>query len=178
MTAEGVVMRITRAADWVVFSTSRFDEHVAYMRDVLGMPIESQGPAVVDRHFLRYVLFALPGGVTLEVVEPSPEFAHFHDVTIVCFTVDDLSEGLRELAARQQTPISPVFTHGMAGVGPICGCQTAASTSFKAASHSSRKRTSCRVDFTGLRRGELSLSSPPVRSAGVKLSRPMLDTDP
>jgi hypothetical protein len=112
MTAEGVVMRITRAADWVLFSTSRFDEQVAYMRDVLGTPIESQGPAVVDRHFLRYVLFALPGGVTLEVVEPSPEFAHFHDVTIVCFTVDDLSEGLRELAARQQTPISPVFTHG------------------------------------------------------------------
>jgi hypothetical protein len=112
MTAEGVAMRITRAADWVLFSTSHFDEQVAYMRDVLGMSIESQGPAVVDKHFLRYVLFALPGGVTLEVVEPSPDFADFHDITIVCFTVDDLSEGLRELAARQQTPISPVFTHG------------------------------------------------------------------
>lgn len=105
-------MRITRAADWVLLSTSRFDQQVAYLRDVLGMPIDSQGPAVVDQHFLRYAQFALPGGVTLEVVEPLPEFTDFHDVTIVCFTVDDLTEGLRELAARQQTPISPVFTDG------------------------------------------------------------------
>jgi hypothetical protein len=67
---------------------------------------------VVDQHFLRYAQFPLPGGTTLEVVEPSSEFTDFHDVTIVCFTVDDLTEGLRELATRQQTPISPVFTDG------------------------------------------------------------------
>ena len=65
-------MRITRVADWILFSTSRFDEQVAYLRDVLGMPLERQGPAVVDHHFRRYTLFAQPDGVTLEVVEVSP----------------------------------------------------------------------------------------------------------
>lgn len=105
-------MQITRAADWVLFSTSQFDQQVAYLRDVLGMPIEAQGPAMVDQHFLRYAQFALPGGVTLEVVEPSPEFTDFHDVTIVCLTVDDLTEGLHELTAQRQMPISPVFTDG------------------------------------------------------------------
>ena len=37
---EYVLMRITRVADWILFSTSRFDEQVAYLRDVLGMPVE------------------------------------------------------------------------------------------------------------------------------------------
>ena len=105
-------MRITRVADWILLSTSRFDEQVGYLRDVLGLPIEKQGRAVVDHHFQRYALFAQPDGATLEVVEPAPEYDDFQNVTIVCFTVDDLAVGLAELAARQQTPISPVITDG------------------------------------------------------------------
>lgn len=112
MPAEGTAMRITRVADWILYSTSHFDEQVAYLHDVLGMGIERQGPAVVDHHFQRYALFALPGGVTLELVESSPEFADFQNVTIVCFTVDDLDTALGELAARKQAPISPVITDG------------------------------------------------------------------
>jgi hypothetical protein len=130
-------MRITRAADWVLFSTSRFDEQVAYVRDVLGMPIESRGPAVVDQHLLRYVLFALPGGVTLEVVEPSPEFAlsmtsRSSASRSTTFPKDSVS--WRQGSRRRYHRCSPT---GVAGVGPICGCQMAASTSFKAGSHSS-----------------------------------------
>ena len=88
MPAEGTAMRITRVADWILYSTSHFDEQVAYLRDVLGMRIERQGPAVVDHHFQRL------------------------NVTIVCFTVDDLDTALGELAARKQAPISPVITDG------------------------------------------------------------------
>ena len=71
-----------------LYSTSRFDEQVAYLRDVFGMRIERQGPAVVDHHFQRL------------------------NVTIVCFTVDDLDTALGELEARKQAPISPVITDG------------------------------------------------------------------
>jgi hypothetical protein len=105
-------MRITRIADWILFSTSHFDEQLAYLRDVLGLPIERQGRAVVDHHFQRYALFTQPDGATLEVVEPAPEYDDFQNVTIVCFTVDDLAAGLAELAARQQTPISPMIADG------------------------------------------------------------------
>ena len=146
MTAEGVAMQITRGADWVLFSTSRFDEQVAYMRDVLGMPIESQGPAVVDRHFLRYVLFALPGGVTLEVVDLRQSLlismtSRSSASRSTTFPKDSVS--WRQGSRRRYHRCSPT---GVAGVGPICGCQTAASTSFKATSHSSRSTwASCRV---------------------------------
>ena len=64
----------------------------------------------MDHHFPQYALFAQADGTTLEVVEPSPGFADFQNVTIVCFTVDDLDVALGELAALQQAPISPVIS--------------------------------------------------------------------
>lgn len=76
------------------------------------MRIDRQGPAVVDHHFQRYALFAQPDDVTLELVESSPEFADFQNVTIVCFTVDDLDTALGELEARKQAPISSMITDG------------------------------------------------------------------
>jgi hypothetical protein len=108
----GMTIRISRAADWVLRSTTGFDEHVAYLRDVLGMSVQSHGVPVVDTQFRRYAQFVLPDGVTLEVVEPQPELAHLHNITIVCLTVDDLAEALRELATSRQSPITAIFTDG------------------------------------------------------------------
>lgn len=101
--------------DWIIRATTRFDDVVSFYRDTLGLRVGSTGPAMVDLQFVRYATFAVPGGVTLEVVEPRPDLRHLHDVTIVCIAVDDYDATRAELEARGQTFLTDTVSDGRLG---------------------------------------------------------------
>lgn len=77
---------------WVGVRTDRFDETVAFFRDVLGAPMETLAP---DFGWSR-----LPNTSQLEVFDASePEHQHFTTGPVPEFLVDDLPSALDELRA-------------------------------------------------------------------------------
>jgi catechol 2,3-dioxygenase-like lactoylglutathione lyase family enzyme len=95
--------------------TTEFEATVAFVRDVLGLAIGREGIAQTDTHFSRYACANLPGGGTLEIVEPSPSAGQLHSKQILCLTVPDLLEARAEMEQRGAEFASGIFHEGDLG---------------------------------------------------------------
>jgi predicted enzyme related to lactoylglutathione lyase len=77
---------------WVGTRTDRFDETVAFFRDLLGVPMETIGP--------EFGWSRMPDSSQLEVFGTTdPEHTHFTTGPVPEFLVDDLPEALAEMRA-------------------------------------------------------------------------------
>jgi catechol 2,3-dioxygenase-like lactoylglutathione lyase family enzyme len=101
--------------DWLLSCTSDFEATIAFVQDVLGLTIARRGPAQTDTHFSRYACANLPGGGTLEIVEPSPSADQLHGKQILCFTVLDLLEAKGEMERRGAVFVGDIFHEGDLG---------------------------------------------------------------
>ena len=92
--------------------TTDFEPTLAFVRDVLGLKVFKQGIARTDTQFTRYACAALPGGGTLEVVEPAQSAAHMQGRQILCLRVRDIVEAKGELERRGAVFASDMFYDG------------------------------------------------------------------
>ena len=84
-------MEVRRIA-WLGVRTERADAMVAFMKDVLGLPLENAGEG-------QWV-FSLPDGAKTEVFSSdSPYNSHFEDGPVAGFYVDDVAAATEELRA-------------------------------------------------------------------------------
>lgn len=101
-------MRIT-GINWILAPTRRFQQSVAFFRDVMSMSVAEEGVPVTDAQFSRYAQINMPNGVVLEIVEPSDAVAQLYHAPIVSITSDDLAQARRELEERQIAFLTPTF---------------------------------------------------------------------
>ena len=102
-------MKVTDGITWILAPTSRFEESLAFFRDVLDLPVVEQGVPAIDTQFSRYAQIRLPNAVVLEVVEPKQEVAHLYHAPVVSITVDNVAGARQELEARQVQFVTPLF---------------------------------------------------------------------
>jgi catechol 2,3-dioxygenase-like lactoylglutathione lyase family enzyme len=102
--------------DWMLSCTADFDETVGFVRDILGLHIARQGTAQTDTQFARYACAPLPGGGTLEIVEPAESAQAVRGRQILCLTVGDIVAAVRELERR-----GAVFASGLIDDGEGLG---------------------------------------------------------
>ena len=102
-------MKITEGINWILAPTPRFQESLAFFRDVMGLPIVEEGVPVTDTQFSRYAQVKLPNGLVLEIVEPKDTVAQLYHAPIVSITDDDVARARHELEERQIKFVAPVF---------------------------------------------------------------------
>ena len=96
--------------DWMLSCTTEYEATMAFVQDILDLPIARQGIAQTDTHFSRYACATLPSGSTLEIVEPSPSAGQLSGRQILCLTVPDLLRARAQLERRGAVFASDVFT--------------------------------------------------------------------
>jgi predicted enzyme related to lactoylglutathione lyase len=93
---------------WVGTRTDRFDETVAFFRDLLGVPMELLGPG--------FGWSRMPDSSQLEVFGTTDaEHAHFTTGPVPEFLVDDLPEALAELRAADVEILGEPHIEGRSG---------------------------------------------------------------
>jgi catechol 2,3-dioxygenase-like lactoylglutathione lyase family enzyme len=102
-------MKITEGINWILAPTARFQDSLAFFRDVMGLPVVEVGVPVVDTQFSRFAQVKLPNGVVLEIVEPKDAVSQLYRAPVVSITVDDVVQAKRELEEQQVEFVAPVF---------------------------------------------------------------------
>jgi catechol 2,3-dioxygenase-like lactoylglutathione lyase family enzyme len=105
-------MKVTEGITWILVPTPRFQESLAFFRDVMGLPVAEEGVPVTDTQFDRYAQIKLPNGVVLEIVEPKETAAQLYHAPVVSITVDDVARARKELEERQVKFVAPIFDTG------------------------------------------------------------------
>ena len=105
-------MKITNGIEWIIACTGNFERSVEFFRDIMGLPIRSEGVPATDKQFSRYAQAEMPNRVVLEIVEPRAEFREIFTAPVVSITVDDVSKARRELEDKQIEFVSPIFFAG------------------------------------------------------------------
>ncbi|HEX2622514.1 MAG TPA: VOC family protein [Phototrophicaceae bacterium] len=102
-------MKVTEGINWIMISTSDFEQTVSFFRNTMGLSVTAEGVPVTDTQFTRYAQIQTPGGAMLEVVEPNEAVRHLYNAPILSLTVDDLAQSQRELENMQIEFLSPIF---------------------------------------------------------------------
>lgn len=102
-------MKITDGINWVFSGTPKFEQTVAFFRDVMGLRLTEEGVPVTDTQFTRYALFALPQGGTLEILEPKEHVRELYSALILSLTVADVVQARRELEGKGVEFVAPLF---------------------------------------------------------------------
>lgn len=103
------MVKITEGITWILAPTTRFQESLAFFRDVLGLAVVAEGVPVIDTQFSRYAQMKLPNGVVLEIVEPTEAVSRLYTAPVVSITVDDVALAKDELEQRNIKFVAPVF---------------------------------------------------------------------
>ena len=102
-------MKVTEGITWILAPTRRFEETLAFFRDVMRLPVAEQGIPVTDTQFTRYAQLKLPNDVVLEIVEPSEATGQLYHGPVLSITVNDVVEARHELEERQVEFVTPLF---------------------------------------------------------------------
>ena len=112
-------MKVTEGITWILVPTPRFQESLAFFRDIMGLPVVEEGVPVTDTQFSRYAQIKLPNGAVLEIVEPKETVAQLYHAPVVSITVDDVARARHELEERRSSLSRRFLTRGKDGAGPI-----------------------------------------------------------
>jgi len=104
-----MTLHVTDGIRWILACTTRFEDTVAFFRDVMGLSVVEDGVPVTDTQFTRYALLKMPNDVVLEIVEPGALVRDLYTAPIVSFTVDDVAKARREMESRDVAFVTPIF---------------------------------------------------------------------
>jgi catechol 2,3-dioxygenase-like lactoylglutathione lyase family enzyme len=108
-TTAGLIAGLIADFDWMLSCTNEFDASTTFLRDVLGLPITSEGTAQNDLQFARYACVSMPQSGTVEVVEPTEAAVLLRGRQVLCFVVDDIAVAVRHLEERGATFVSDLI---------------------------------------------------------------------
>jgi catechol 2,3-dioxygenase-like lactoylglutathione lyase family enzyme len=94
---------------WLGVCTANWDRAVGFYRDVLGLPVRSEGLLSVGEGRVRCAELPLPDGDFVELFDDNLEERGLFATPVVGFLVDDVAEARSEMESKGVAFIGPVY---------------------------------------------------------------------